>query len=92
MSLTVPVNYGHEIRCIFVVCSAFDPQRGHIEEVLAGFQRADDHQNKINCVVPVPVSENPRNLVMLSVPPSAMLNTTQFTKTRFVALLKTHPM
>jgi len=34
------------------------PRRGHIKEGLTGLFRADNHQNVINCVVPVPVSEN----------------------------------
>ena len=56
-----------------------------------GVHRADRHQNEINCVVPVPISQSPRNQVMVSVPPSAIVIITQFAKMSLLPLLKVHP-
>ena len=58
VSLTVPVNYVQEIRRVFSPVSN-RPQRRHIEEEgPIGLHRADDHQNKDNCMVSSSISES----------------------------------
>lgn len=55
-----------------------NPQRGRVEEMLTGFQRADNHQNKSNCVVLTPIRQSSGDYVAFSVPPSPMVNIIQF--------------
>ena len=66
-------------------------QRGRIREGLTSLQRADDHQNEDNYVIPIPISQGPRNQAMLSVPPSTTMNITQFSKMSLVVLTTQHP-
>ena len=57
---------------------------------LTYLHRFDRHQNEIDCVVPVSISQSPRDWD-LSVPPSSIVITTQAAKMSFVKLSERHP-